>query len=87
MQNKLIFDGDTVLKNKRKYLNACANHKRSARYLNGTPEYRQLFDDFYEKFKADAKEVVKLYKAGRIDKEEASKRLKIGCDEYLRITK
>lgn len=86
IQNKMLSDSDDVLKKKRKFLNDCSSHRRSARYKKSTPEYRQHFDEFYERYKAEAKEIVKIYKAGKIDKEEAITRLKVGRNEYLRIT-
>lgn len=75
-EHKLVENGDTVLSTNKTNLRNFYNYLHSAALRKGSSEYQQWFAEFFAKYKAIAKALMKQYRAGEITKSEASAGLK-----------
>lgn len=82
-EHKLIENGDTVLFTNKINLRNLYNYLHSAALRNSSPEHQQWFAEFFAKYKATAKVLMKQYRAEEITKSEALAELKKMSDEFF----
>ena len=81
-EHKLIEKGDTVLRKNKERLGIYYNYSHSAAFRKSSPEHQKWFIDFFTRYKADAKALMKQYRAGEIEKNEALAQLSEMSKEY-----
>lgn len=81
-EHKLIEKGDTVLRNNKERLGIYYNYSHSEAFRKSSPEHQKWFIDFFTRYKADAKALMKQYRAGEIEKNEALAQLSEMSKEY-----
>lgn len=83
-EHKLNENGDTVLRQNKQNLGILYNYSHSAALRKGSPEHQRWFADFFVRYKAEAKALMKRYKNGEIPKNEAVTWFnKLGDEFYL----